>query len=358
MTFNPKEVATIVVEGRVYRDWKTVLVHKAMWEPFAYYKFTTTEGRPLAKDWAELRIRPGMKAAVILGGELAIQSTVTIRQVAYTATQHGIEIIGKTDSFKATIGGAEGGNGGEFRNKGFSAIAREVLGNVGVGYKTFGAINEAPFERQHISPGQTAWSYLEPLARAKGIILGSDVDGNIVAGVQGGGGDALVEGKNILEGRETLSIEPGTGINVTLGQGPGTDSVHGAAVAQVMGQASGGMAGFLGNAGANVKNIIMSEISGAAGQMTSRSGMEGTKQTGEQAAVQIVTQGWFRPSGGLWQHGQKAHVKSPMLILDESLYIIAVTFTQDDRSGTRTTIELVRDVNRGYHNLTAGGGGK
>ena len=37
------------------------------------------------------------------------------------------------------------------------------------------------------------------------------------------------------------------------------------------------------------------------------------------------------------------HVKSPMLILDEDLKLYAVTFSQDNRGGTRSTLELKRE---------------
>jgi prophage tail gpP-like protein len=84
MAFNPREVCEITVDGLVFRDWESVTVHLAELEPYNWYKFQSTEGMPLAKNWATLRIRPGMRCSVKLGGELAITGNVIKRQVAYT----------------------------------------------------------------------------------------------------------------------------------------------------------------------------------------------------------------------------------------------------------------------------------
>jgi prophage tail gpP-like protein len=55
-----------------------------------------------------------------------------------------------------------------------------------------------------------------------------------------------------------------------------------------------------------------------------------------------VTYGWLKDGGGLWQPGTKVHVKSPMIMIDEELDLMSATFTQDNKSGTRTSLELLR----------------
>jgi prophage tail gpP-like protein len=59
--------------------------------------------------------------------------------------------------------------------------------------------------------------------------------------------------------------------------------------------------------------------------------------------VTIVYRGWRKPSGGLWKPGVMVHVRSPMLILDDPLMLTKVTFTQDNRSATRTTLDFAQD---------------
>lgn len=55
----------------------------------------------------------------------------------------------------------------------------------------------------------------------------------------------------------------------------------------------------------------------------------------------IVTYGWFKPgTKELWQPGEKVFVDSRMALLSAPMSIRTVTFTQDDQSGTRTTLDV------------------
>src|SRR5262249_1566027 len=187
------------------------IVHLAEGESNNSFRFSCSEGKPLAKNWAEIRIRPGDHCTVKLAGELIISGYVEQRQVAYAAEQHGIEIVGHSYT-KAVADGSAGHKTGEFRNKPFQQIADEVLKPFGIKFIPLTAISQKPFDRANIPPGETAWRFLETLARSRGIILGTDVQGNMTGrtgSIGGGGGDSLIEGVNILEGREVMSVDQG-----------------------------------------------------------------------------------------------------------------------------------------------------
>jgi prophage tail gpP-like protein len=65
--------------------------------------------------------------------------------------------------------------------------------------------------------------------------------------------------------------------------------------------------------------------------------------------VWITLVGWQRPrEGGIWYPRLDwVVVDSPMLVLkNEPLLLHAVTFTQDDRGGTRAELELVNPLAR------------
>jgi hypothetical protein len=55
----------------------------------------------------------------------------------------------------------------------------------------------------------------------------------------------------------------------------------------------------------------------------------------------VTVQGWLMPGGGLWHAGDKVNVMSPMAMLADQLKIMTVTYTQDNNSGTLTTLDLV-----------------
>jgi prophage tail gpP-like protein len=354
----PEETCVIIVNGRRFRDWKTVLVHAEMNVSHWYYKFSTTEGRPLAKDWAEIRIVPGDHASVILAGHLALSSMVTDRQVAYTATQHGIEIIGKTAHYGATVAGASGGQGGEFLKKTMLPIVNDVLGKAGLSGTGGGG---EPFNRMHISPGQSIWDFVEGVARQRGMHILPDNNKNyhFFKGKSiGVSGDSLVEGVNILEARELISVAPGDGPYIALGMNVPLDDQPGwSAALRSMAQVKGQVLAALGSKGQYSPSINRMEHAGTSGAAADRSGHEQTMSQGAEINVQIVVYGWLKPTGGLWLEilGKEVHVKSPMLVLDRPLTLRAVTHTQDDKTGTRTTLDLVDYGKLGGPDVRAGG---
>jgi hypothetical protein len=65
-----EELAILTVNGMQYRDWESVLVKHALKEhPWIHFRFTCSEGMPLAKNWAAMRIIPGMECTVTLAGQ-------------------------------------------------------------------------------------------------------------------------------------------------------------------------------------------------------------------------------------------------------------------------------------------------
>jgi len=54
----------------------------------------------------------------------------------------------------------------------------------------------------------------------------------------------------------------------------------------------------------------------------------------------VTVQGWFRDEENVWWPGDVVFVYSPMCPLNQLMKIQTVTFTQDNNSGTETTLEL------------------
>jgi prophage tail gpP-like protein len=355
MPFNPQEVAEITVNGKRFRDWESVQVHMAEGEPKHSFKFSVSEGAPLAKDFAEVRIKPGDHCTVSLGGELAITGMVETRQVAYTKDQHGVEISGH--SFNNTA--AEGSvmhQTMEWKNKPLQTIATDILKPFGLKFIPKGAIPSTPFPRVNVAPSTTAWEAIETLARQRGVTLGTSVEGNVTGRMKWDpGGDRLVEGQNILEGREVLSIAMGDGPGYDVRQQPGTNDSWGASSAHKPNSSSPSKTPG-GGIGAYAPQVSLGEHPGNKQDSSARSGTESTQRDYEKFEVTITVQGWHRPSGGLWRPGIMVHVKSPMLIVDESLKLMKSDFSQDNKSGTRTVLLLTRDTGQGtgQYNLEQG----
>jgi prophage tail gpP-like protein len=346
MAFKQQEVAEVTVKGQRFRDWESVQVKLAEGESNNTFKLTVSEGKPLSSKYADLQIRPGDHCTITLAGQLAITGYVETRQVAYTAEQHGIEIIGVSFTKALVDGTAMTKNGNEFRDKSWKKIADEVAKPIKVVEKT--GLNNMPFRRASIPPGMSKFDFLEMLARQRGITLGTDKEGNLTARMKwAGGGASLVEGVNILEGREVMSIKGG-GPNDTVNQEPGYDLRRGIAAGTHGNKSSSTSNVNTGGKGVSAVNRQVAEHAGTKEETGSRSKMESQQRGAEQLQVTIVVQGWLKPGGGgLWQPGEKVHVKSPMLIVDEDLDLVSATFTQDSKSGTRTTLELKRPGGEG-----------
>ena len=61
---------------------------------------------------------------------------------------------------------------------------------------------------------------------------------------------------------------------------------------------------------------------------------------GPQIEATVTVQGWFRDDTSLWLPGENVFVYSPMCPLNMMMKIQDVTFTQDNNSGTQTTMLL------------------
>jgi prophage tail gpP-like protein len=357
MAFKQREVAEITVNGMNYRDWESVLVRDAEMESSDFFEFTCSEGMPFAKDWAAVRIRPGDRCTVKLAGQLAITGFVETRQVSYNENSHGIKISGHSNTRLLTYGAAQTKTN-EFKDKSYKEIANTVTKPFGVQFKPVGNVSEKKFERYHIPPGETAWNVLESLARMRGIVLGSDTEGNLTGRTMFmPTGDSLIEGVNILEGHEVMSMNGGGAggdddknpVNLSTSQQTGNDQRWGAKSAHDPSASNSNSHGKVmgGNGGTYSPKRTLAEVPGDKKDLGMRNKMENERAGVEQLTVDIVVQGWLKPSGGLWKAGDKCHVKSPMLIVDEELKIMKVEFTQDSKSGTRTSINLVRDTGDG-----------
>ena len=66
--------------------------------------------------------------------------------------------------------------------------------------------------------------------------------------------------------------------------------------------------------------------------------------------------GWFKPgTHDLWRPGEKVFVNSPRAMLNQELSLRTVTFTQDNESGTQTTLDFVAPCQ--LNDESAGGSG-
>lgn len=345
----PTELAILTVNGAEYSDWETVLVRQSLRELPPYLcKFTCSEGMPLSKNFAKLQIMPGMDCTVTLAGILAFTGKVETRQVYYDANRHHIEI--QCASLVVTATSSVIHKSMEWKDKTFPQIAKEVLGTVGLNLKFLGGAPPSyKFPRVNATPGESIHDFLDMLARSlsngsPGISFTSNPAGDFVVAMGPiAGTDSVIEGQNIIIGREKLFRPSSSQVNPSVAQGGGSNDKWGADAAHVpffseMLQGTDLEETPFGVAPAVIRNEMASwDKTMLKGRVTSESNW----MTGDQVIVLATVYGWLRPSGGLWERDQSVFVTSPMLVMkEESLIANSVTFTQDNQTGTRTTLDL------------------
>ena len=339
-----EEQAVLIVNGKRFTDWETIMVRHALRDHPAYHcRFTTSEGLPLSKNFAVMQIKPGDLCEVTLAGQPAFKGKVETRQVYYDAFRHHIEIqcatwleVGTSSVISKSM---------EWKDKTFGQIGREVLGKMGINLVFEGGSEPSyKFPRVSATPGQTVHDFMDMLARGSkagglGISFTSNIQGDFVT-IMGpnGGADEVVEGKNIIIGREIIYDPSMAGSAPNLSQGTGSNDKWGADVASVpFFQQSMDTFGKSFTPATIINELPTSDKSLLQGRATS----EGQWLQGDQITVIAIVHGWLRPSGGLWYRDQFVTVKSPMLVANgQQLIAKSVTFTQTNSTGTRTELEL------------------
>jgi prophage tail gpP-like protein len=335
-TPNPDEVATILVNGRQFDDWESVWVQHRYAEAWPLFRFTAAERDPLPELWTTLQFKPGDECAIYLGGILAIVGVITVRQVAYDANSHGVQLQGKGVTWYAAEGSIIDKDG-NFDNQNFEQAANRVIAPFGVGVKTIGTLNPTPFARLQVEPGEKLWDFLERIARPRGIVMGSDHLGNflLIGEHAAGVDDQLIEGQNILRCQCIISIENIRSEYLVRGQTAASDEQHGAQASEQEGKVPGSArrySPYLTTAEQPVWSMA---------EVRDRARNESIWHEGDELHAVITVQGWLRSNGDLWRVGQNVYVYSPMAMLDMVMTIQTATFTQDSGSGTLTTLECV-----------------
>jgi prophage tail gpP-like protein len=343
----PTEIAILTVNGTNYQDWETVSVkHQLREMPAMSCRFTCSEASPLSVHLSKLQIMPGMSCTVTLAGQLAFTGKVTTRQVFVDARRHHIEIQCANNIPMATSSVIS--KTGEFKNNTPEQIIRSVLKPLKINLKIEGGqLPNFKIPRYSVTPGESVHDFIDTLTRHLGvpgspigIAHAGDVFGNFCILVGGtGGGDSVVEGKNMLEGREVIYDPNQAGGVPSPNQGPGNDDQWGAKVASVPFVSKT----FETFGPKYIPGVVVPEIPFFHKELhEGRAQSESNWMMESYVTVYATVYGWLKPSGGLWERGKNVTVQSPMLVMNGTALILkSATFSQDNTTGTRTQLELV-----------------
>jgi prophage tail gpP-like protein len=326
------EVATIEVGGGEYSDWETVWVQTNYADGFSQFRFTCAE-----KDAERSKqIKPGDECQIRLGNKLAITGVVLTRQVAADANSHGVQLSGVSLTWYAGRASVLHKTG-RFDNKTFQEIAEEVLKPTGVKFEPIGKIPETKFVNVQVQPGEKIFDFLERLGREVKVIIAHDRDGKFlwVGEHDAKNVGTIKEGENLKSFQCVISDAATHSEYVTRAQCWATDKKKYREVAQQEARAPGSAKRYS-PLYTPVEHPVWTDK-----EVEQRCNMEQMWHEGQDVQVTAVVQGWFTQSGELWTAGDDVSYNSPMSMINDTLKIQVVTFTQDVSSGSLTTLLLV-----------------
>jgi prophage tail gpP-like protein len=331
----PEDVATLVVNGMEFDDWETVSIHATHVEQASTFRFTAAE-----RDFPAGALRqfgPGDRCQIWLGNSLVIDGFIEHRQISYDAQNHGVELQG-VNFASPVLRSSVDTTTGNFDNMNVQQVAEKVLSAYAglVGVRVIGALNLLPFVKLQNQPGEQIYDFIERIARPRGIIVGNDSFGNmLLIGPNAAKIDLqLIEGQNIKKCQAIFHKSHSYTEIDTIGQTAADDSQSGTAASEQQGQAPG--PGYFPS-----KLIVQSEqpVWGKP-ELVDRAKWEALWQASDQFQVFCTVPYWYFAPGQLWWPLDNVYVFSPMVPVDTNMAIQSVTFSQDDRGGTQTEIEL------------------
>lgn len=328
-------VATIVIEGAIYGDWKEVAVSRSLGEAAASFSLSVTEA-DYGVTLSQARIRPGDSCEVLLDGIKVITGHIDVVQRSYDDQSHGVEVSGRSKTADL-VDSAPEVKGGQMRGYHMPAIAEAIADgfDVEIDARHDG---DDPFEDVQVWPGDTAWNGIERLARQRGLLAHDDEEGRLVIerlDPEAGAVAALIEGVNIHAASSTIRADQRHSEYVVKGQRPGTDEAFGEEAAHLEARARDVFVRR------HRPLVIVAEEPGDRAAMRKRADWEASVRAGESIEASVTVVGWQRAPGALWKAGETYRVTSPMLAIDLDLVCKSVRYLQDDSQGTKTEMTLV-----------------
>jgi prophage tail gpP-like protein len=329
---NDWEKCEVSIGGQNFSSWESVLVKNDFLNAPPVFTLQT--------DGAK-KIKLGDDCVIKLGGQTAITGYINVIQPAYDGNRHGLQVQGRSktqDCIDCSIILGDSNNG-NFDGQTLSSIANTILKPYSIKFTNKG--KDAAFEHAQVHPGETAYQFIKRLALQLKLYLIHDEFGNLIAIDKAidSSQTQLEEGKNILACRAVLSDYTQMKGVVGLGQCNADDKKSGRAVSQLMVKSEDNP-----ECKRERRSCVVAERPCTGDNLKDRVRLEYEYRASVTMEVAITVYGWLTggKSGDLWKPARMTMVKSPMAQLSQELWIRSVTFTQDNRSGTRTLIELQR----------------
>lgn len=329
--------AELTGSGGVFDDWESVWVQRTWGDAFHQFRFRCAER---SSRGVQEKFKPNDLIQVKLAGELAINGLILVRQVGYESASHAVQIQGVSTTWPAARANII--KKFNYQGKTFLEIADELLKDTDpkVKHSEKGKIDSRPFDdHMELIPGESIWSALERLARQRNILMTCDPEGNFIfvgEKQKSSSIGKLIEGVNIKKMQFIASTSDQWSDFILYNQTRGSDDKKFRAASEQGAKAKGRSPFYSPKLTLNEHPVREPE------EVMKRADTEALWTEGHEITAVVTVLGWTPEQGGkLWQEGDSVYIQSPMCPLDQEMSIQSVTFTQDDKSGTLSTLVCI-----------------
>lgn len=328
------------VGGVNYGGWKTARVTRAIDQAAGDFAVTLTErypGQPF-----EVPIKPGDACQVLVNGDKVLTGYVDDVKVDYDANDHILEITGRSKTADL-IDCSAIHKPGQWRGVKLERIAAQLVAPFGLDVVLdLGVDTGDPFDKFAIQQGEKVFAAIERMCRMRGVLASDTTGGDLLitkAGTARSTGAIrfrAVDGRenNVLAGRGTYSMRQRHSDYIVKGQTTGSDTRHGAAVAQPKATVTD----------ANVPRyrplLVVAEGKADAKAAKDRAEWERARRAGESIKFDYTVQGWVNDTdGALWRPNRLVPIEDDFLRFYGDLLIAETTF-EIGPAGTVTRLKL------------------
>ena len=320
------------VDGKIYAGWKEIKIQRGM------RRFADTFELSLTEKWADQEQRRPIKedspCSIEIDNELVITGYVDDVNVAYDATSHEVDVVGrsKLGDLVDCSSGKE-----DFKNSDLKKIATAIGKKFDINVVVNCDVGEA-FKNASREVGETHHEFLARLASYRAVHLTSNAEGDLVITRTSKEriNTALVLGENILNGSGTRSKRDRFYSYTVTGQQSGNDFSFGKPAAHVKGKATDSNIRKARTTVIIPDDVTLTDVKRIAEY-------ERNIRFGESQAKTYTVNGW-QHNDGLWEPNKMVSVKDAYQELDKpntpDFLIVHVTFIMDE-DGQRTELELM-----------------
>ncbi len=348
MQTNTTEDIALIVAGNRYTGWTDIRLERRIDRMTTRFAASVVTGLSTFKPaWS---IDPFTSFMLKAGKDHLLTGYLDDYAADLSGKNHSIRVSGRSKT-EDLIDCTPDIRSGQFKGYTLEQIARSICQLYGIG-----VIVQTPatqvFLDATLQRGETAFAFLERMARLSSVLLIDDEQGNLVLTMAGNSRAAgrLEQGVNIKRGSLKQDVRKRFSEYIVKGQHPIGSAAANAGGLNGLGNPSPtSVAPVITNQRAVATDtgvpryrpmVLMAEAVLDQAGMQARANWERNFAYGRSVEVEITVVGWRQPDGNLWRLNELVSVSAPWLRVDQDLLIVGVDFSLSNSTGFETTLKL------------------